>query len=112
MPPKPNTSQNERGHNCAVLGCPTCTEPSGPLRLLVDFNEIRDERVRGLQEYATGPREVREGDLVLLSDEENEALGRVEDVNARGLIRVLMDWATWGAAGRFQFASGVWRTHA
>jgi 5,6,7,8-tetrahydromethanopterin hydro-lyase len=67
-------------------------------RLLVDFNEIHNDRVAGLQLYSEGPRRLRAGDRVLVHDGAGEeALGRVESVDD-GLIEVLVDWATFGAA--------------
>jgi hypothetical protein len=77
--------------------------------LLVDFNEIRDDRVRGLQRYATGPRALEPEDRVLVHDDgEEEAWGAVEAVEG-GLVHVRVDWATFGPAGRFHYLpNGGW----
>jgi hypothetical protein len=78
-------------------------------RLLVDFNEVRRDRVQGLQRYAEGSREIRVGDTVLVHDDgSEEALGRVELI-AGELIRVAVEWSTFGPAGRFRYVKpGVW----
>lgn len=75
-------------------------------RLLVDFNEVTPgDGVRGLQEYADAPRPLRPGDYILVHDDgEEEALGTVASVDD-DVVDVAVEWATFGPAGRFQFAS-------
>jgi hypothetical protein len=82
-------------------------------KLLVDFNEVRDDRVRGLQRYAEGPRTLRQGDWVLVHDDgEEEAWGGVEAVEG-DLVRVRVDWRTFGPAGRFHnLPNGTWVVRA
>jgi hypothetical protein len=64
-------------------------------RLLADFNEIHEDRVRGLVETLEGPRSVTAGDRILVHDGGEEATGKVEQVE-NGLIYVLVDWSTFG----------------
>lgn len=79
-------------------------------RLLVDFNEVHDDCVRGLQEYAEGPRPLRKGDAVLVHDDGGEeALATVREAEG-DLVTLAVNWSTFGAAGR-QLQSqptGVW----
>jgi hypothetical protein len=71
-------------------------EQTPVLKLLVDFNDVRDGLARGLMEDASGERPLRVGDHVLLHDAgEHEAWGDVRAVE-RELVRVSVDWATWG----------------
>jgi hypothetical protein len=78
-------------------------------RLLTDFNESSGDSVHGLQRYVDGPRELRVRDRVILHDDgEEEALGLVEAVDGE-LVRVAVDWATFGPAGRFRILpNGAW----
>jgi hypothetical protein len=78
-------------------------------KLLTDFNGIHDDRIEGLQRYSEGPRDLRVGDRVLVHDDGNEeALGLVEAV-AGELVRVKLDWATFGPAGHLVFGpNGAW----
>ncbi len=66
-------------------------------QLLVDFNDIRQGRVSGLQQFASGPRDLRAGDLVLLHDDgEHNVWGTVVSLQ-RDLVEVELDWRTWVA---------------
>jgi len=77
--------------------------------LQVDFNEIDNDRVVGLQRYAEGPRPLEQGDRVLAHDEgEHEALGIVETV-VGDRVRLRLEWSTFGPAGRFRYVgSRAW----
>jgi hypothetical protein len=75
------------------------------LRMLVDFNDIRDDAVGGLPEDVEGSDELREGGWILLHDDgEHEALGRVTEAG-NDLVRAQIDWSTWGGAGRYMTIS-------
>jgi hypothetical protein len=78
-------------------------------KLLVDFNEVHNDRVRGLQRSAEGRRALRAGDAVLVHDDgEEEALGLVESVDGN-LVRVRVNWATFGPAGHLHLSpNGAW----
>lgn len=66
------------------------------LRLLVDFDRVRDGMVRGRLEDATGPRPLRVGDRVLLHDGGGHEAWGVVHALERDLAPVAIDWATWG----------------
>jgi hypothetical protein len=70
------------------------------LRLLVDFNEIRDGVVRGLPEDVDGGADLVPGDHIVLHDGgEHEALGTVERLD-NDLIYVQINMVTFGPPGR------------
>jgi hypothetical protein len=78
-------------------------------KLLVDFNEIHNDRVTSLRRYAEGSGAIRVGDRVLAHDDgQEEALGRVESIEGE-LVRVRLTWATFGPAGHLQLTpNGAW----
>ena len=65
------------------------------LRLMVDFNEIRDGIVTGLTEDVTGAPRALIGDRVVLHDDgEHEMSGIVTGVRS-GLVDATVEWTTW-----------------
>ncbi|MEJ7891162.1 MAG: hypothetical protein WKF94_00790 [Solirubrobacteraceae bacterium] len=77
-------------------------------RLLVDFNAIEDDRVSGLQRYAEAPRSLTIGDRVLVHDDGSEEAWGIVDAVRDELVRVLVDWSTFGPPGRFHAMPGGW----
>jgi hypothetical protein len=76
-------------------------------RLLADFNEVRDDRVRGLVESLVGTGSVVAGDRILVHDGGEEAAGTVERIE-NGLIYVLVDWSTFGPTRRTHYDRKWW----
>jgi hypothetical protein len=83
-------------------------------RLLVDFNDIDDEIVVGLDRDMTGPQSpsLQQGDRVRLHDDgEHEAWGVVVEVDGE-LISAEMDRSTWGPAGHIRVIQMIPGNHA
>ena len=70
------------------------------LRLMVDFNDVRDGVVTGLAESVTGTRRASIGDRILLHDDgEHEMWGTVTSTRS-GLVDATVEWTTWRPARR------------
>lgn len=65
-------------------------------RIYVDFNDIQDGKLSALTKHAEDPSSLVTGEHVLLLDDDgNSALGRIDGFESNGIVQISMVRGSW-----------------